>query len=241
MAEHLDDDALEGHFIPGEDSQKDKTHVADARVGDEAFEVALGKGQNGPVEDADDAQRHGKRGEFRGCAGKEGDGKPQEAVPAGFQEQAGEDDAPRCGGLGVRIGKPGVERDGRELDKKGREKAQQKENGRPGVQGRSQKLEIVEGIDSRLPPVDEIEPQDGGQHQQAGELGEDEKFHGGINASLVPPQGDEKIHGDEHELPEEVKEKEIDGNKDADDPRQGRHEVEMEETRPALRSPSRKK
>ena len=47
----------------------------------------------------------------------------------------------------------------------------------------------------------------------------------------MSPECNEKIHGDEHEFPEEEEEKKIDGDKNADNPRQGGHQVEMEKPR----------
>ena len=97
-----------------------------------------------------------------------------------------------------------------------------------GETGCPQQLQVIEGVDAGFPSVDEKEAEDCRQHHKAAQLGEEEKFHGGVSPSLMSPQGDEEVHGHEHELPEEVEEKEIHGDKDADDPRQGGHQVEME-------------
>ena len=82
--------------------------------------------------------------------------------------------------------------------------------------------------------MDEIEPQDGDQHQKPRELGEEEELDGGVDPVLMPPQGNEEDHGNEHDLPEDVEEEEIDGRKDADDPCQDRHEQKMKEADPPV-------
>jgi len=58
--------------------------MADARIGHESFEVHLGKGQNGPVDDPDHAQHHAQRGNLRRSTGHEGQGEAQESVSSGF-------------------------------------------------------------------------------------------------------------------------------------------------------------
>jgi hypothetical protein len=187
LAEHLDDDPVKGRFVPGEDAEQDKAHVTDARIGDQALEIGLGKGEHGPIENADDGQRHDRIGQVGGGAGEKGNGKPQQSIPSGFQEKAGQDDAPSRGRLGVGVGKPGVERDGRELNQKGRQKAEQKQKRRRGCEGRSEQFEVIKGVCPRFPAVDEIETQDSRQHQKTAQLGEDEELYGRVDSPFMPP------------------------------------------------------
>ena len=93
---------------------------------------------------------------------------------------------------------------------------------------RAQQLEVVEGVDAGLAAVDDVQGEDGDQHEQAADLGEQEELDGRIHAPLVPPQGDQEEHGDEHHLEEEVEEEQVEG---AEHPDQGgdrpqQHEVE---------------
>jgi hypothetical protein len=62
-----------------------------------------------------------------------------------------------------------------------------------------------------------VQGQDRNQHEQATELGEKEKFYRGICAVLTPPDSDQKVHGDEHQFPREVKKKEVEREEDAED------------------------
>ncbi len=55
--------------------------------------------------------------------------------------------------------------------------------------------------------------------KQPARLREDEKFHRGVMALLVPPDVDEEVQRNEHHFPEEVEEEQIDGEKDAGDRR----------------------
>ena len=76
--------------------------------------------------------------------------------------------------------------------------------------------------------VDKVERQDRDQHQQSAELCEQKKLHGRVDASLVAPYDDEKIHRDQHQLPGEIKQEQVERQEHADDSRQNPHEVEVE-------------
>ena len=63
----------------------------------------------------------------------------------------------------------------------------------------------------------EVEDQNGHQHQQGAEHGEQEELDGGVNpAGRIAPDPDEQVHGDEHHFPEDVEQEEIQGDEDAD-------------------------
>ena len=70
---------------------------------------------------------------------------------------------------------------------------------------------------------------DGGEHQQPASLGEQEELDCRVDPALVPPDGDQEIHGNQHQFPEEEEQEEIERQEDADDARQGQHQIEMEE------------
>src|SRR5215467_13712935 len=75
--------------------------------------------------------------------------------------------------------------------------------------------------------VDKVERQDGDQHQQSAELGEQEKLYGRVDASLVAPYNDEKIHRDQHQLPGKIEKKQVNRKEHAHDCRQNPHQVEV--------------
>src|SRR5260370_33170458 len=78
--------------------------------------------------------------------------------------------------------------------------------------------------------VDKIERQDGDQHQQSAELCEQEKLHGRVDAPLVAPYDYEKIHRDQHQLPGEIEQEQVDCQEHAHDSSKYPHQVEVEKT-----------
>ena len=77
--------------------------------------------------------------------------------------------------------------------------------------------------------MQEVQRQDGDQHQQPAELREEEKLHGGVHAALVAPDGDQEVHRDQHQFPGEVEQEQIDRQEHAGDAGQDPQQVEVEE------------
>ena len=78
-------------------------------------------------------------------------------------------------------------------------------------------LQEVEGVRAGGLAVVEVEDQNGHQHQQGAEHGEQEELDGRIDpAGRVAPNPDEQVHGDEHHFPEDVEQEEVQGDEDAD-------------------------
>src|SRR5215510_5903649 len=75
--------------------------------------------------------------------------------------------------------------------------------------------------------VDKVKRQDGDQHQQSAKLSEQEKLYGRVDASLVAPYNDEKIHRDQHQLPGKIEEEQVNRKEHAHDSRQNPHQVEV--------------
>ena len=195
--------------------------MADAGIGDEAFHVVLGEGEHRAIEDADDAERHGHRREGGRRRGEKRDGETQQTVGAGLQKQAGENDAAGGRRLGMSIGQPGMKRHDGQLHGEGDEEAEHEPHLRRRAELRLGQREIVECQRPRLAVVDERECDDGGEHQQSASLGEQEELDRRVDPPLVPPDGDQEVHGNEHQFPEEEEQEEIERQEDADDARQG--------------------
>ncbi len=100
--------------VEGIDADEDEAQVADARIGDEPLHVALAQGHYAAPQDAGDAQPHRDRREAPRGFGEERDGEAEHPVAAGLEEEAREEDRARGGRLGMRVGQPGVEAEGRE-------------------------------------------------------------------------------------------------------------------------------
>ena len=149
-------------------------------------------------------------------------------VGADLDQQAGQHQAAGGRRLGVGVGQPGVQWHRRQLDGEGGEEAQHEPGRRRERKVRAQQLQVVEGIDAGLAAVDDVQGEDGDQHEQAADLGEQEELDGGVDAALVSPDGDQEVHGDEHHLEEEVEEEQVEGGEHADQggDRPEQHEVE---------------
>ena len=89
---------------------------------------------------------------------------------------------------------------------------------------------VVEGVNARGAALCEVEADDGDEHEEAAELGEEKEFNGRSEAVLMAPEVDEKIHRHEHELPGKIEEEEVEAQKDAEDARDGPGEAEVKKT-----------
>ena len=56
MADHLQHGATHAEAVDRTDAQQHKAHVADRAAGDPAFDVVLGEGVEGAIDDVHDAQ-----------------------------------------------------------------------------------------------------------------------------------------------------------------------------------------
>ena len=139
------------------------------------------------------------------------------AVGAELQQHAGEHygTGRRCFHVCVR--QPGVQREERHFDSEREKERQEQQHLRArlehqlAIRQRLLNRWQIEGSGSV------VEPDDADQHQNRSCHGVEHKFHSCIDAALVPPDADQKSHGNQHELPEEKKEKHVEGEEDADD------------------------
>ena len=184
---------------------------------------------HGAVDDADHGQHHGHGAEVEGGVREQRHQEADQAVGADLEQQAGQDHGAGGGRLGVRVGQPGVHGERRQLHGEGGEEAQHEPGGRGRRHRRAQQLRVVEGEGARGALVDEVQGQDGDQHQQAADLREDEELDGGVDAALVAPHRDEEVHGHQHHLPEEVEQEQVEGQEDAGQAGQGPQQDEVEE------------
>jgi len=72
-----------------------------------------------------------------------------------------------------------------------------------------------------------IEDDDPDQHEDASREGEEDELDRRIHPVGTAPDADEQKHRDQHELPEDEKEKQVEGDKDAD--HRGLHDQQCEE------------
>ena len=80
-----------------------------------------------------------------------------------------------------------------------------------GAQMRLHQLGICKGVDPGLRPMDEVEGDQGHQHQEAAAEGEQGELDGGVHPPFVAPDADHEEHGNDLDFPEQVKQEEIGG------------------------------
>src|SRR6185312_6804236 len=132
----------------------------------------------------------------------------------------------------MRIREPGVKWHRRQLYGERDEEAEHEPHLDRGIEPRVRQGEIVEGQGPGLPVMNEIERQDGDEHQKAAALGEEEELDRRVDSPLMPPDRNEEIHREEHQLPEEEEKEEIEREEDTDGPCERPQEVQMEEPHP---------
>jgi hypothetical protein len=64
--------------------------------------------------------------------------------------------------------------------------------------------------------MEKIKRKDAHQHKDAAEQGVEKELEGGVKFALAAPDADQKVHGDQADLPEDEKENHIQGSKHAD-------------------------
>src|SRR2546425_11723493 len=68
---------------------------------------------------------------------------------------------------------------------------------------------------SRLREVDPGNAEDGDQHREAADDGVDQEFEGGVDAAAFAPDADQEVERNQHSLPEDVEEDEVERQEDA--------------------------
>ena len=63
--------------------------------------------------------------------------------------------------------------------------------------------------------MDQIDADDGQQHEQGTGQGEDEKFDRRIDLAAMPPDADQEKHRYQHHLPKDIEQKEVEGEKNS--------------------------
>ncbi len=143
VSEHLEDRALHGNNMEGEDAENDEAQVADARISDEFFEVWLDKSDQRAVNNADDRKDGDCGCEPARSIGEERQAEADHAVGAHFQQHAGEHDGAGGGSFDVCVGQPGVERKERNFDGEGHEKGEEQKRFRAARKSQRAGLERI--------------------------------------------------------------------------------------------------
>ena len=122
----------------------------------------------------------------------------------------------------MRVRKPGVEGKKRHLDSERQKKCHEqpqlnrrRQNQAPRRK-RGLNLRIAEGKCSCCIAMNEVQSDDGHQHQYRSDHGIEDKLHRRVNAPLSAPNPNQEVHRDEHHFPKNVKQKEVQRGENAD-------------------------
>src|SRR5216683_811352 len=223
VVEHLEDRAVDSDRRERRHPEHHVTHVANRRIRDELFVVLLRHRAECAVDDVDGADTTQEEPrEFMACGGENRIVDAQDAVGAHFEQDAGEDDADRGGSFDVRVGKPRVEWEGRDFDRKADEQREPYDAlkiHRVMARLRCELGHVEGGI---CPVVVQAEHRE--QYQDRAEQGVEEKLDGGVLAPRATPYADEEVHRQQHHFPENVEEEKIERYEDAHHPGVEQHQ-----------------
>ena len=192
-------------------------HVADARVGDQALQVLLAQREQRAVDDADRrrASRARCRSPRRVC-GMIVTQDAQDAVAAHLQQHAGEDHGDGRRRVGVRVGQPRVQREHRQLHGEGDEDEAEDHPAAaaaPSLIVLCWQLHHVErvhrfGAEPHDEEADEHERRAGDRVQH--------ELHRRVLFAAAAPDGDEHVHREQLDLPEEEEHDQVERREDAE-------------------------
>src|SRR5207302_10255048 len=150
----------------------------------------------------------------------------EEAVGAKLRDQTREDDDDRNRRRRVGGRQPGVQRKNRHLDGEGQGEPDKeelrdadasqaaREMPDPG-HGMLHHQRPIETQPARLREVDPRNAEDGDQHREAADDGVDQEFEGGVDAAALAPDADQEVERNQHRLPEDIEEDEVERQENA--------------------------
>jgi hypothetical protein len=116
------------------------------------------------------------------------------------------------------IGEPGMEWEQRHFN--GKRQCERPEYQKLGFvgDGHPHDFEQIESILTGKPGVLEIKIKQRHQHKDRAEHGKQHEFYGGVYFSRTAPDTDDEIHRYQHDLPENIEQKEVESAEDAEHP-----------------------
>jgi hypothetical protein len=85
-----------------------------------------------------------------------------------------------------------------------------------GVEAELVELRDVEGVDAGLRVIGEVEREDAEQHDHAADQGVEEELDRRVEPVGAAPDPDQEVHRDEHHLPEQEEEHEVERHERAE-------------------------
>ena len=148
--------------------------------------------------------------------GKSGHGKAEQGIDPGLQEQPGQVHAAGGGGLGMGVGQPGVHRNQGNLNAKGQQKGAEQQDFGGGAQWPMlHQLIYRKGVNPGLVSMQDIQGDEGDEHQQTAGQGVKQELDGRVDPVLMPPDAHQEEHGNNLDFPKEIKEQQIGGQEEA--------------------------
>src|ERR1039457_328657 len=202
--------------------------MADRRVSDQLFHVGLHESNQSAIDNADQRQHHDPRGIAMRLIGEEADIETQQAVSAHFQQHPGEQYRSGGGRFDVRIRKPGVKREERDLYREGNEEAEEEPERSVLEAWHAAAANCTLNDDEIEAAGLGIEPENRRQHEHRADHGEEEILHRGVDLASVAVHADQEGHGNQRRFQEEVEQEQVELGKDADQSRLQNQEQDEE-------------
>ena len=140
----------------------------------------------------------------------------QEPVGAELQQDAGQDHRAAGGRLDVRVGQPGVQREDRHLDRERQRERREAEHLRRQRQRQMRDVGVVEAVAAAGGVPLPVQVEDRHQHQQRSDQRVDDELDRRVQAALAAPDPDDEVHRDQHQLPEDVEDEQVQREEGAD-------------------------
>ncbi len=97
MVDHLQQGAAQGDGVPDDQADDHQGHVGDAGIGHQPFDVGLGQGDPGGIEQPAHSQDDQQRPKEPGGVGKERHGETKQAIEPGLQQEPARSTLPAVG------------------------------------------------------------------------------------------------------------------------------------------------
>ena len=135
MAHHLQHRSADPQSIHRSDAEQHKTHVTDRTAGDPSFDVVLGKGVEGAVDDIDDAEDDQCRRQGEMGIRQHLHVETQQRITAHLQQHTRQQHGDRGIGFAVGIREPGMEGEHRQFHAEAHQESQVAEQPEAAARG----------------------------------------------------------------------------------------------------------
>ena len=217
MVDLLEHGASDPGRIQREDPQRAEAQVADRRIGDQLLPILLHQADQRAVNDGHNGEQpHGVHDErIFGGVRQQREREAQEPVGSHLQQDAGQDHRAGRGRLGMRVGKPGMQRPHGDLHGEAQEEGPEDPPLACAGEAGAQQLGNGECVGVEFGVVRGVEGQDAQEHYDRADEGVHQELERRVDPPRPAPDGDDEVHGHQTEFPEDEEQQEIAGQEDA--------------------------